>query len=332
MSVPVIEADGVRKDFVVHRAAGRLRRERFVVHAVDGIGFTVERGAIVGYIGPNGAGKSTTVKMLTGILVPTSGHIRVAGLEPTRERIKLARRIGVMFGQRVTLWWDLPLVESFELLRYIYRIPADRYAANLRTFRELLELDPFLRTPVRQLSLGQRVRGEVAAALLHDPEILFLDEPTIGLDVIAKQRVREFLAQANRERGLTVMLTTHDLADIERLSSRILIIDHGRLIYDGDVEALKERYGRERILVVDLQEPAAPLSVAGGRVIRVEGPRQWIAFERGTSAAALTAAVAAHAPLRDLAIEEPDIEDVVRRIYAGATATGMAGADRSSTA
>ncbi len=328
--MPIIELADVRKDFVVQRAAGRLRRERTVVHAVDGVSFTVEPGTIVGYIGPNGAGKSTTVKMLTGILVPTSGRIRVAGLEPSRQRIELARRIGVMFGQRIQLWWDLPLIESFELLRHIYRVEAGRFAANLRAFREALDLDPFLRTPVRQLSLGQRIRGELTAAMLHDPEILFLDEPTIGLDVVAKQRVRDLLVRADRDRGLTVMLTTHDLADIERLSSRILIIDHGRVIYDGDIEALKERYGRERILIVDLVEPAAPLEVPGGRVVRVEGPRQWIAFERGTSAAALTAAVAARAPLRDLTIEEPEIEDVVRRIYAGTAVTE--GAERSSTA
>jgi len=328
VSVPIIELEHVRKDFTVHRRAG-LRRERIVVHAVDDVSFSVDAGTIVGYIGPNGAGKSTTVKMLTGILVPSSGRIRVAGLEPTRQRIQLARRIGVMFGQRVQLWWDLPLIESFELLRHIYRVPADRHAANLAEFREILELDPFLRTPVRQLSLGQRVRGELTAAMLHAPEILFLDEPTIGLDVVAKQRVREFLVRANRERGLTVMLTTHDLGDIERLSSRILIIDHGRIVYDGDIDALKDRYGTERILVVDLVDPAPPLEVDGGRVLKVEGPRQWIAFERArTSAAQLTAAVAAKAAVRDLAIEEPDIEDVVRRIYAGTTAR----AERSSTA
>ena len=326
--MPIIELEHVRKDFTVHRRAG-LRRERIVVHAVDDVSFSVDAGTIVGYIGPNGAGKSTTVKMLTGILVPSSGRVRVAGLEPTRQRIQLARRIGVMFGQRVQLWWDLPLIESFELLRHIYRVPADRHAANLAEFREILELDPFLRTPVRQLSLGQRVRGELTAAMLHAPEILFLDEPTIGLDVVAKQRVREFLVRANRERGLTVMLTTHDLGDIERLSSRILIIDHGRIVYDGDIDALKDRYGTERILVVDLVDPAPPLEVDGGRVLKVEGPRQWIAFERArTSAAQLTAAVAAKAAVRDLAIEEPDIEDVVRRIYAGTTAR----AERSSTA
>jgi ABC-2 type transport system ATP-binding protein len=316
MSVAVIEVESVGKDFTVGQPIGPFRRRRSRVQAVVDLTFSIERGSVVGYIGPNGAGKSTTVKMLTGILVPSRGRISVAGLVPTKERMQLARRIGVMFGQRVQLWWDLPLVESFELVRHIYRIPEDLYRANLASFRELLDLDPFIQTPVRQLSLGQRVRGELTAAMLHAPEILFLDEPTIGLDVIAKQRVREFLLRANRERGVTVLLTTHDLADIERLCSRILIIDHGRLIYDGDIDSLKARYGRERILVVDLDEPGPPLEVDGGRVIRVEGPRQWIAFDRErVSAAQLTAAVATRAALRDLTLEEPDIETVVRRIY-----------------
>jgi ABC-2 type transport system ATP-binding protein len=312
----LIELEHVARDFVVHRARGRFRRERTTVHAVQDLTFSVERGAILGYIGPNGAGKSTTVKMLTGILVPTAGRVSVAGFVPWKERIALARRIGVMFGQRVQLWWDLPLVDSLELLQHMYRVPPDRFRQSLASLREALDLDPFLRTPVRQLSLGQRIRGELAAAMVHEPEILFLDEPTIGLDVVAKQRVREFLLRANRERGVTVMLTTHDLADIERLCSRILIIDHGRLIYDGEVNALKERYGPERVLVVDLEEPQPPLQVEGGRVVKVEGPRQWIAFERArTSAAQLAAAVAARASLRDLTVEEPEIDDVVRRIY-----------------
>ena len=287
------------------------------MRAVDGLSFAVERGAIVGYIGPNGAGKSTTVKLLTGILVPSAGRVSVAGLIPAKQRITLARRIGAMFGQRVQLWWDLPLIDSFDLLRHIYRIPEERYRQNLTEFRELLELDPFLRTPVRQLSLGQRIRGEVVAAMLHDPEVVFLDEPTIGLDVVAKQRVREFLTAANRERGVTVMLTTHDLADIERLCSRILILDRGRLVYDGGLEALKARYGGERTLVVDLEESGPALRVTDARVTRVDGPRQWIAFDRErTNAARLAAEVASQAALRDLTVEEPDIEDVVRRIYA----------------
>jgi len=314
--VPAIELEHVGKDFVVRRAVGRLRRRTDVVHAVTDLSFSVEPGSLVGYIGPNGAGKSTTVKMLTGILVPSRGRISVAGLVPTRQRTKLAGRIGVMFGQRVQLWWDLPLIESFELLRHIYRIPSQIYERNLSVFRQLLDLDEFLRTPVRQLSLGQRIRGELTAAMLHDPEILFLDEPTIGLDVIARQRVRELLLSANRERGMTVLLTSHDLTDIERLCSRILIIDRGRLIFDGDVDTLKARYGKERVLVVDLEEPGLALQLDGARVIRVEGPRQWIAFDGDrVSAAQLTAAAAAQAPLRDLTVQEPEIEDVVRRIY-----------------
>jgi ABC-2 type transport system ATP-binding protein len=314
--VALIELDGIEKTFTLRVKRGRVRRERRVVRAVDGVSFEIEAGSLVGYVGPNGAGKSTTVKMLTGILVPSAGRISVAGFEPSRQRIQLARRIGVVFGQRVQLWWDLPLRDSFELLRYIYRVPFERWRANLDTFTEVLELQPFLETPVRQLSLGQRMRGELTAAMLHDPEILFLDEPTIGLDVVAKARVREFLTTINRERGVTVLLTTHDLSDIERLCRRLLIIDHGRVIYDGGLETLIERYGEERTLIVDLEEPAEPLQVPGARVVRVEGPRQWLRFRRDeVSAAQLTASVATQAPLKDLAIDEPDIEDVVRRIY-----------------
>jgi ABC-2 type transport system ATP-binding protein len=307
----MIEVDRLSKRFVVRR--GRLGRSRHVVEAVKEISFRVERGELLGYLGPNGAGKSTTIKMLTGILVPSSGHVRVAGLEPSRRRIELARRIGAMFGQRIQLWWDLPLLDSFQLLRHIYRVPGERYRANLERFREVLELDPFIHTPVRQLSLGQRIRGELAAAMLKGPELLFLDEPTIGLDVVAKQRVRDFLVEINREEGVTVMLTTHDLGDIERLCNRLLVIDHGSVIWDGGIADLKEHYGGERTLVVDLEEPASPLAVDGATVERVEGPRQWLRF-RG-SASELTARVAAAARIVDLQVQEPDIEEIVRRIY-----------------
>jgi ABC-2 type transport system ATP-binding protein len=318
----MIEVADLRRHFDVRVRRGLLRRERRRVQAVDGVSFRIEAGELLGYVGPNGAGKSTTVKILTGILVPSAGRVSVAGLNPSRQRIELARRIGVVFGQRIQLWWDLPLRDSFDLLRHIYRVPADRHRANLATFAELLELGPFLETPVRQLSLGQRMRGELTAAMLHDPQILFLDEPTIGLDVVAKARVREFLAAANRDRGVTVLLTTHDLADIERLCSRLLILDRGRVIYDGEIERLIERYGEERTLVVDLEEPAPPLEVDGARVVRVEGPRQWLRFRRDeVTAARLTAAVAERAPLVDLTVEEPDIEDVVRRIYAEGAVT-----------
>ena len=307
----MIEVEGLRKEFVVRR--GRFRRERHVVTAVNGISFRVDRGELLGYLGPNGAGKSTTIKMLTGILVPTGGHISVAGLEPSRKRIELAHRIGAMFGQRIQLWWDLPLRDSFELLRHIYRVPADRHRANLARFREVLELDPFLDAPVRQLSLGQRIRGELTAAMLHAPELLFLDEPTIGLDVVAKQRVRDFLVEINREDGVTVMLTTHDLGDIERLCNRLLVIDHGSLIWDSGIPELKERYGGERTLVIDLEEPAPPLVVEGAVVDRVDGPRQWLRFKG--SASEITSRVAEAARLVDLQVQEPDIEEIVRRIY-----------------
>jgi ABC-2 type transport system ATP-binding protein len=307
----MIEVEQLSKRFVVRR--GRFRRERHTVDAVKEITFSVERGELLGYLGPNGAGKSTTIKMLTGILVPSGGRVSVGGLDPSRKRIELARRIGAMFGQRVQLWWDLPLLDSFQLLRHIYRVPADRYRANLERFREVLELDAFIHTPVRQLSLGQRIRGELTAAMLHGPELLFLDEPTIGLDVVAKQRVRDFLIEINREDGVTVMLTTHDLGDIERLCSRLLVIDHGSLIWDGGIPELKERYGGERTLVVDLEEPAPPLAIDGARVERIDGPRQWLRF-RG-SASELTANVAAAARIVDLQVQEPDIEEIVRRIY-----------------
>ncbi|MDQ3823918.1 MAG: ATP-binding cassette domain-containing protein, partial [Actinomycetota bacterium] len=282
----MIEVADLRRHFDVRVRRGLLRRERRRVHAVDGVTFHVDAGELIGYVGPNGAGKSTTVKILTGILVPTGGRVAVAGLDPSRQRLELARRIGVVFGQRVQLWWDLPLRDSFDLLRHVYRVPAERHRANLAQFVELLDLGPFLETPVRQLSLGQRMRGELTAAMLHDPGILFLDEPTIGLDVVAKARVREFLAAANRERGVTVLLTTHDLADIERLCSRLLILDRGRVIYDGTIERLIERYGEERTLVVDLEEPAPPLDVDGARVVRDDGPRQWLRFRGGDTSAA----------------------------------------------
>jgi ABC-2 type transport system ATP-binding protein len=311
-----IELVDVTKEFVLRRRAGRVRRERVVVRAVDGVSLSIQSGEMVGYIGPNGAGKSTTIKMLTGILVPTSGQIRVAGLDPQRHRVELARRVGVVFGQRTQLWWDLPLRDSFDLLRYVYRVPLARHAENLKAFTALLDLDEFLDTPVRQLSLGQRMRGEITAALLHDPAILYLDEPTIGLDVVSKARVRDFLATVNAERGVTVILTTHDLDDVEQLSRRLIVIDHGRIVHDGTVAEVKARYAPYRTLVVDLERAGPPLSVEGVEVVKVDGPRQWLRFHRDvTTAAAVVSAVARTAAIRDLTLVEPDIEDVIREMY-----------------
>ncbi|MFH9229090.1 ABC transporter ATP-binding protein [Streptomyces lydicus] len=315
---PLIEVDGVEKVFSVRRRAGRLRRVRQEVRAVDGLTFRVPRGEMVGYIGPNGAGKSTTVKMLTGILTPSGGRLRVAGIDPARERTRLARRIGVVFGQRTTLWWDLPLKDSYELVRRMYRVPDAVYRANLDRCVELLDLAPLLAVPVRQLSLGQRMRGDIAAALLHDPEVLYLDEPTIGLDVVSKAKVRQFLREVNAERGTTVLLTTHDLTDIEQLCRRVMVIDHGRLVHDGGLDALRAAGEGERTLVVDLERELPPLEVPGARTVRVEGPRQWLAFPAGRSAAPLVTAIAERYPLVDLSLREPDIEEVIARLYAGA--------------
>jgi ABC-2 type transport system ATP-binding protein len=325
----LIEVEDLRKTFTVAvRRGGRfgalrtlLGREYRRVNAVDGVSFRLEAGEIVGYIGPNGAGKSTTIKMLTGILVPSGGYIMVDGRVPYQQRVEHVRRIGVVFGQRTQLWWDLPTVESFELLRHVYRIPERRWHENMAAFSDLLELGSFMETPVRQLSLGQRMRADLAAALLHDPAILFLDEPTIGLDVVAKERIRQFLAHINRERGVTIILTTHDLEDIARLCPRVVLIDHGRVIYDGALEALRQRFGRQRTLVVDLEmevgrheEP--PVQVANAEVVRREGPRVWLRFDRDvTTAAALISDVAARYRIRDLTVEEPEIEAIVRDIY-----------------
>jgi ABC-2 type transport system ATP-binding protein len=220
------------------RAGRSFKVRRSVVHAVQELSFTVAEGEFVGYLGPNGAGKSTTIKMLCGILTPTSGKVRVAGLDPSRRRTTLARRIGVVFGQRTTLWWDLPLTDSFELIRHLYKVDRVTFGKRLAELTETLDLGPFLRTPVRQLSLGQRMRGDLAAALLHAPDVLVLDEPTIGLDVVSKASIRAFLQRQNADLGTTVLLTTHDLGDIERLCRRVMLIDHGRLTFDGTLEDL----------------------------------------------------------------------------------------------
>src|SRR6266498_2935793 len=320
----LIEVENLRKTFTVAvRRDGRfgavkslLARQYRHVSAVDGVSFHVAAGEMVGYIGPNGAGKSTTIKMLTGILVPSGGHIMIDGRVPHQQRVEHVRRIGVVFGQRTQLWWDLPTIESFELLRHIYRIPAARWRTNLDEFTALLELGPFLETPVRQLSLGQRMRADLVAALLHEPAILFLDEPTIGLDVVAKERIRQFLANINRERGVAVILTGHRGEAATRLCQRVVLIDHGHVIYDGGLETLRTRFGRQRTLVVDLDEAANGLQVPNAELVRREGPRVWLRFDReATTAAALIAAVAARYRVRDLTVEEPAIEAIVRGIY-----------------
>ena len=324
---PVIRVRGLTKSFerTRHRTGmigamrGLFDRASETVTAVDGVSFDVAPGEIVGYIGPNGAGKSTTIKMLTGVLTPTGGAATVAGFTPWLERRKLAQQIGVVFGQRTQLWWDLPLVESLDLLQYIYRVPEARFRQNFATAAELLELGPFLNTPVRQLSLGQRMRGDLAAALLHEPPVIYLDEPTIGLDLVAKTKIREFLAQLNRDTGVTILLTTHDLADIERLCKRIVVIDHGKIVHDGDLEQLRSDIGTERTMTVDFDdvpEIGERFVLPGARLIDQSDLRVRVAFERArVTAPEVLAALTVFGAVRDMSIEEPTIESIIQHLY-----------------
>ncbi|GAC1539304.1 MAG: ATP-binding cassette domain-containing protein [Vulcanimicrobiaceae bacterium] len=322
--MPIIQTRELRKVFrSIKRTPGAIgaiktlfSRETVERVAVEGVTMSLDAGELVGYIGPNGAGKSTTIKMLTGILVPTSGEIRVSGLVPHLERKTNARNIGVVFGQRSQLYWDLPLVESFELLRAIYGIPRERYNKNVADFTDILEMGDFLATPVRQLSLGQRMRGDFAAAMLHDPRIVYLDEPTIGLDVLAKEAIRLFVARVNAERGTTFILTTHDLADVERLCRRIVLIDEGRVIYDGRVEGIKEQYGTHRTLVVSLSEPETHVAVDGADLESLAGNVVRLRFDRkAISADQLIRRVTERYRVEDVSIEEPELESIIRRIY-----------------
>jgi len=320
----MIQVKNLRKDFKIfkhHRGTwGALRnlisREYTTIHAVDGVSFEILTGELVGYLGPNGAGKSTTIKMLSGLLVPSGGELLVSGKIPWKQRQEHVAKIGTVFGQRTTLWWDLPVVESFSLLKHIYKIPELRFKRNLAEFRRILDLDPFLEIPVRSLSLGQRMRADLCAALLHDPPVVFLDEPTIGLDVVAKENIREFIQHINAERSTTIILTTHDMSDIARLCNRVIIIDHGRLIYDGSLEALQERFGDHRELIVDFAEYSEYPSVEGAQIAHRDGHRVTYQFQREEMPAShLINLLSSQYRIRDLFVREPEIETTIRRIY-----------------
>lgn len=320
----MITVTNLEKTFKVARhyrgTLGSIRslfsRQYRLVRAVNGISFHIERGELVGYLGPNGAGKSTTLKILSGLLVPSGGQVDVNGFIPWRDRRTYVAQIGAVFGQRTTLWWDLPVIESFDLIREIYRIPENRFYQNFQEFRKLLDLDRFLDTPVRSLSLGQRMRADLAAALLHDPPLVFLDEPTIGLDVVAKERIRQFIRHINRERGTTIILTTHDLSDVEKLCERVMIIDHGRLLYDGSLSALSARYGGKRRLVVEFSESYPDVAIEGAQVVAQDERRATYEFDRqAITASELIGRLSERYRLRDLEVREPDIEATIRRIY-----------------
>jgi ABC-2 type transport system ATP-binding protein len=314
----IVEFEDLRRSFTVRRKVGRLRRQTKVVNAVDGISASIQPGEAVGYIGANGAGKSTTIKMLTGILVPSGGRVRTCSYDPVPQRRRLAREIGVVFGQRSQLWWDLPLRDSFRILGAIHRLPTEEVTVRTEQLVDHLGLADLLDTPVRQLSLGERMRGEVAAALVHRPRLLVLDEPTIGLDMISKERLRHFLIAERVEFGTTLLLTTHDMGDIERLCDRVLVIDRGRLAFDGTLPSLAERVALQRVLVVDLPEPSPDLQVSAAANIGsdLDGQRQRLAFSpKETTAARVLAEVTAVTEVVDLTLEEPAIEDIVRTLY-----------------
>jgi ABC-2 type transport system ATP-binding protein len=298
-------------------------RDYKTVAAVDRVSFSIERGEMVGYIGPNGAGKSTTIKMLTGILVPTSGEIRINGYVPFRQRRQYVKTIGVVFGQRTQLWWDIAVIESFKLLRRIYDVSQRDFEARMERFDQILNIRDYLHTPVRKLSLGERMRCDLAAALLHNPPLLFLDEPTIGLDVVAKDHIRQFLRAINREFRTTVLLTTHDLDDIEELCRRIMIIDHGRVLYDGPLADLKQRLLRTKQVKFVLKDRAQASGIAvfcrdGLEAEQVDELTYRIRFDRvKVSTSDLIRQILANVEVRDLLIEDEPIEEIVKRIYAG---------------
>lgn len=286
--------------------------------AVDNISFDIEEGELLGYIGPNGAGKSTSIKMLCGILVPSSGSITVNGLIPYKNRTENARQIGAVFGQKTQLWWDVPVIESLRLFRDIYKVSDLQFRQNMELFNEMLDLHEFQNTPVRQLSLGQRMRADMAAALLHNPRLLFLDEPMIGVDVVVKEKIRNFIHQINQSKKVTIIFTTHDMVDIEKVCSRIMIIDHGHIVYDGNIDQMRSEYGTQRTLVIEFEDPVKDFTVPHATLTRSEGRKKWFSFNRfETSPSSLITQIGAQYPILDLSVEEPEIESIVRSIYQG---------------
>lgn len=296
---------------------GLFSNEYETKRAVDNISFHIPEGEMVGFLGPNGAGKSTTIKMLTGILVPTSGVVTVNGINPYTHRKDNARQIGVVFGQKTQLWWDVPVIESLKLLRDIYKVDQKDFKRNIELFSDLLDLDSFMNIPLRQLSLGQRMRADISASLLHNPNILFLDEPTIGIDIIAKDKLRNFVKEINKERKVTVILTTHDMDDVVKLCSRMIIIDRGQMIFDDEVSRASKQIDSHKVLIVELEHETNTLSIPNYvEILKDYGRVKHIKYNPDlVPSSELINYISSNHSILDLKIEEHDIEEVVKSIY-----------------
>lgn len=293
-----------------------IKPEKSTVYAVNDISFSIKKGEIVGFIGPNGAGKSTTVKIMSGILHPTSGEVLIDGISPQKNRKAVVKNLGVVFGQRTQLYWDLRLGESFELLRRIYQIDLKSFNKNMDIMSEILKINEIIDTPVRQLSLGQRMRGDIAAAMIHSPNILFLDEPTIGLDIEAKHSIRNYIEKINKINNTTVILTTHDLDDVEQLCKRLIVINNGGIIEDGPLNSIVERLAPYRVLIIELSSPCVDITTPYAEIIKQENLKIWYRFKKDEiTAAELISKLAQKLPIRDLSVTEANIEDVVRKVY-----------------
>lgn len=320
----IIKVNNLVKEFTVVKKEegikgafrGLFVKNKKIAKAVNDISFTINSGEIVGYIGPNGSGKSTTIKMMSGILKPTSGSVTINGVDPQLDRKTVVNDLGVVFGQRTQLYWDLRLGESFELLKRIYKIPDAVYKENMDIVNDMLNINEIKDTPVRQLSLGQRMRGDLVAAILHSPSVMFLDEPTIGLDIDAKQAIRKFVKDINRTRNTTIILTTHDLDDIQELCDRIIVINKGNIIEDGSLDQIIGKIAPIRRLIVDFYSAPGNIVHPKAKVIKQEGLRVWFEFEKEViTAAELISDISNKYPIRDLSLEEADIEDIIQRIY-----------------
>ena len=322
--MPIIEINNVTKNFKINKIQkgfsgaikSLLSREYKIKRAVDNISISIEKGELVGFIGPNGAGKSTTIKMLCGILVPSSGQILVDGRDPSVERARNALNIGVVFGQRSQLYWDLPMDETFDLYKKMYRIEDKRFKRNVEFYVDLLDMHEFFRRPVKQLSLGQKMRANIAVALLHDPEIIYLDEPTIGLDIVAKDKIRHFIREINKEKKTTVILTTHDMDDIENICNKLVMIDNGKIIYDGILSEFKRTYCHDNVIIVDFQDLNSVIEDSRLKVVKVEGNRKTIIYDKqDISSGEAISLVTRNNIVKDLMLKEPEIEDVIKKIY-----------------